>query len=98
MYSREKTIAMLLQSVSKIEGYKVFLNPSLLDGINKEAALNKVVDAWSKQSWIKEPKILDKFKKYGESKGFDFTNYIVEEYLKMKTDWFDEIFINNIFK
>ncbi|WP_157487216.1 hypothetical protein [Gelidibacter algens] len=80
-----------LMTVSNIEDYKVFLNPGLVDGVNKEASIKKVIDAWSKQSWFKETKIVDKFKKYGESKGFDFTDYTVEEYLKMKTEWFDEI-------
>jgi hypothetical protein len=87
-----------LMTVSKIEDYKVFLNPGLVDGLNKEAAIKKVVDAWSKQSWFRQSAIVDKFKKYGESKGFDFTDYTVQEYLKMNTEWFDEIFIKNISK
>jgi hypothetical protein len=37
-----------LMKVSKIEDYKVFLNPGLV--VDKQAAIKKVVDAWSKQN------------------------------------------------
>lgn len=83
-----------LMNVSKIEDYKVFLNPGLVT--NKQAAINKVVDAWSKQGWFSDSRIVNKFKQYGEAKGFDFADGTVMDFMKTNTDWFDDIFMNNI--
>lgn len=83
-----------LMTVSKIEDYKVFLNPGLVEGLNKEASIKKVVDAWSKQKWFENKNILQKFEKY-----FDETiedkNELTQILLK-NNDWFDQIFIKNI--
>jgi hypothetical protein len=84
-----------LMKVTNIEDYKVFLNPGLLI-VDKQAAIKKVVDAWSKQEWFSNSEIINKFKKYGESKGFDFADGTVVDFLKTNTNWFDDIFINNI--
>ncbi|GHV14878.1 hypothetical protein FACS1894169_04700 [Bacteroidia bacterium] len=47
-----------LMNVSKIEDYKVFLNPGLV--VDKQATINKVVDAWSKQGWFGNRVIMDR--------------------------------------
>jgi hypothetical protein len=85
-----------LMIVSKIEDYKVFLNPGLVDGLNKEAAIKKVVDAWSKQSWFKSEQIRNKFSVFLKQPIESFTDLENALKLDVNKSWFDEIFINNI--
>ena len=84
-----------LMTVSKIEDYKVFLNPERAKSLTNADKL-KVIDAWKNQPWFKDSRIQNKFKQYGQSKGFDFTDYTIEDFLRSNNDWFDDIFINNI--
>ena len=85
-----------LMTVSKIEDYKVFLNPGLVDGLNKEAAIKKVVDAWSKQSWFKSEQIRNKFSIFLKQPIESFTDLENALKLDVNKSWFDEIFITNI--
>lgn len=81
-------------TLSKMEDYKVFLSPGLVDGVNQEAAIKKVVDAWSKQKWFENKNILQKFEKYFDEKIEDKSELVQ---LLMKNDnWFNQIFIKNI--
>jgi superfamily I DNA and/or RNA helicase len=81
-----------LMNVSRIEDYKVFLNPGLV--VDKQAAITKVVDAWSKQGWFGKPEIMSKFGKYFDEK-IDYANEL-EQLLRNNTNWFDDIFTKNI--
>jgi hypothetical protein len=88
-----------LMNVSRIEDYKVFLNPGLV--VDKPAAIKKVVDAWSKQGWFKSDKfrklVTDYSDKVNKTISDDiFTSNQTESFLRNNNNWFDDIFINNI--
>ena len=81
-----------LMLVDRIGDYKVFLNPGLI--VNKQTAINRVVDAWSRQGWFNRPEILEKFSIYFRQEIDDVME--LGALLRNNTNWFDEIFINNI--
>ena len=86
-----------LMKVAKFEDYKVFLNPELV--VDKQAAIKKVVDAWSKQEWFKSDKFYDLIRSYDNrvtKTGSIISKSDIADYLKNNTKWFEDIFINNI--
>jgi|GEM_PF-1136631 len=86
-----------LMTVSRVEDYKVFLNPGLV--VDKQIAIKTVVDGWSKQGWFKSDKFFNMIKDYDNrisKTGTIISKSDIESYLRNNGQWFNDIFMNNI--
>lgn len=81
-------------TATRIEDYKVFLRPDILAGLTNADKL-RVVNSWrNTPGFLSDQRILDKFETYF---GVDNLNNVqLENLLRTRNDWFDEIFKSDI--
>lgn len=86
-----------LLNVSKVEDYKVILNPDKIGTLSDAEKLN-VVDAWKNASgdFLGNAQIRQLFADYWDDISSIDTSLEFEYLLKNRNDWFDDIFKNNI--
>jgi hypothetical protein len=88
-----------LQEVSRLEDYKVFLNNEIRAKLVASIDKKKVITAWERfenGALLKDAKIQQLIKNYGEARGYDFTINTVTDFLKQNDDWFIDIFKSNL--
>lgn len=92
-----------LRTVNKIENYKVFLNPTIKNGLSNTDKLS-VVSAW--KNWengaiLNDSEILDLFTDFAKRNSGNaslpkFTSQTLENYLTNTNAWFDSIFKSDL--
>lgn len=88
-----------LKNVNKVENYKVFLNPSIKNGLSATDKTN-VINAWKNLengAVLKDGDILELFTDFAKRKSGNnslptFTSQTLENYLNNTDEWFDLIF------